>query len=103
MQVMTMTTNAATTTLTANDRFEGDFDFLPFLSNMEVGPVPEFPTSDDFQAWAIGADESPARRWKLEAIRYRIQNPGAKLEGEALKAIATAVAKNLYRIATEAR
>ena len=92
----------ATSPLTKNDRFEGDFDFLPFLSCVEVGPVPEFPTSDDFQTWAIGADESPARRWKLEAIRYRIQNPGAKLEGEALKTIAVEVAKHLYRLATEA-
>lgn len=91
------------TTLSQNDRFEGDFDFLPFLSQIEVGPVPEYPTSDDFQTWAINADESPARRWKLEAIRYRIQNPGAKIEGAALRSINAAVAKHLYAIATESR
>ena len=94
-------TKTETKTLSKNDTFDGGFEFLPIEAHLECGPLPTHPTSDDFQLASMTADHSPARRWHCEAIRYRRQNPGAVLDESALKIIAAAVAKNLYRIAME--
>lgn len=89
------------TTFTNNDDFDGDFDFLPVASMIELGAIPSHPTSDDFQLAAMTADDSPIARWRCEAIRYRRQHPAAALDESALKAIANSVAGHLYRVAME--
>jgi hypothetical protein len=85
--------------LTANDRFDGDFDSLPLRSHFACGPVPVWPTAEEFQRAGMAADRSPEHRWFCEAMRFR-RNAGygvSSLGPAALKIIATAVARALHR------
>jgi hypothetical protein len=97
------TTTQTTTELSKNDRFDGEFDFLPFAASIEFGAVPEFPTEDQFHIAAGRANDSPAARWFCEAVRYRRHHPGAKLDAVALKAIALSTSQSLYRLSMRER
>lgn len=90
--------------LTKIDRFDGEFDFLPFAAHLEYGPVPEWPTSEDFHlavSVAFGADD-PAAEWRVAAIRYRIANGGKPLDDAALREIARETAARIRRKQMEA-
>ena len=84
-------------TTTDNDRFEGDFDLLPFAAGVLFGEVPLYPLGDEFQRAAMRADESPAARWQCEAIRWRRIN-GPRPLNEGLHSIALRVAAALHRL-----
>ncbi len=84
-------------------RFDGDFSVLPFRAQVDIGLVPAFPTSNEFQLAAIattGVDPfswgGVARIWYLEAVRERCNRPGAPLDQAALKVIAHRTAERLF-------
>jgi hypothetical protein len=85
--------------LTAIDRFEGDFDLLPFTAHVRYGAVPLYPTNEDFHNFVSTKvhEERPEACWQLEAIRWRLHNPGKPLDG-GLKAIALATAESILRM-----
>ena len=81
------------------DRFDGDFDLLPFAAGVRYGAVPLYPTSGDFQDFAgVKVHEERAEAcWHLEAIRWRMQHPGKPLN-DGLKDIARATADSILRM-----
>lgn len=81
-----------------NETFVGDFDTLPLAAHIAVGPVPEYPTSDDFQRASMRADDSPAHRWFCEAVRQRRLFPGQLLD-DGMSDINARVANALYELA----
>jgi hypothetical protein len=93
------TTSAA---LSAIDRFEGDFDTLPFAAGVRYGAVPEYPRSEDFQNFAGTKEheQRPEAHWQLEAIRWRLAHPGRPLN-EGLKDIARATAAAIHKTRQE--
>jgi hypothetical protein len=93
-----MATSDRNTDITANDRFNGDFDSLPLSAHIRFGAVPQFPTESDFHLAVSDAITArhPAAEWRVEAIRFRRQNPGATLDAAKLKLIARATAQRLY-------
>ncbi len=94
------TTMTATTELTALDRFDGEFSFLPFEAGVRYGEVPLYPTGEDFQnaACVCAHEQRPAAVWFREAIRWR-RGPGyGRPLNEGLKAIASATATAIYSI-----
>jgi hypothetical protein len=88
--------------LTANDRFDGEFDFLPFDAHVRYGAVPEWPVEADFHnAVSVAFHERrPSAVWRKEAVRWRLHNGGKALD---LKTIASATAKALYDLARAER
>lgn len=83
--------------------FDGDFSLLPLRASLDIGPVPQYPTSEDFQNAACRtahADpftwEGAAVHWYLEAVRERRNHPAAPLSGEHLAAITKRTAERLY-------
>lgn len=88
--------------LTANDRFDGEFDFLPFASHVRYGALPEWPIEAEFHnAVSVAFHERhPAAVWRKEAVRWRLHNGGKPLD---LKAIARATATALYDLARAGR
>lgn len=80
--------------------FQGDFDALPLVAHFEIGPVPAYPTAEDFQASAMRASNADpftqsgaAARWFCEAVRWRRGNPGVAMD---LRAIAGKTAAALF-------
>lgn len=89
-------------TLDAIDRFEGDFDLLPIAAHLRYGEVPLYPVSEDFHNFVSTKvhERRPEACWQLEAIRWRLQNPGRPLN-EGLKVIAVATAAAIFRMGRE--
>jgi hypothetical protein len=81
------------------DRFDGDFDVLPFAAHIRYGTIPHTVTSGDFQLAACVVSEDldtyPEAHWYIEAMRERRINPGRALN-EAKREINLRVAARLY-------
>lgn len=88
--------------LSAIDRFDGEFDYLPFAAGIRYGAVPPYPTSEDFQNFAgvKEHEQRPEAHWHLEAIRWRRANPGKPLN-DGLKDIARATAAAIIKTQRE--
>jgi hypothetical protein len=84
--------------MSAIDRFDGDFDLLPFAAGVRYGQVPLYPTSQDFQNFACTKawEHRPEAHWHLEAIRWRMVNMGKPLN-EGLRDIAKATAAAIIK------
>jgi len=84
------------------DRFDGDFDLLPFAAQIRYRQVDSCP---DFQSVAVemsaDLDVYPEAHWFLEASRERHLRPCCVFDDVTLKAIARRVAQRLYRRAAE--
>jgi len=85
--------------LTKIDTFEGDFELLPLRAHFLFGRLPQCPSDADFHMAVTDAipAQDPAAEWRVEAIRFRRQNPGARLDDINLKTIARATAARLHR------
>lgn len=87
------------------DRFDGDFDFLPFAAQLRYGEVPSHPSREDFQLAACvvsgDLDTYAEAHWHIEAVRERRLNPGRLLD-EAKRDINNRVARRLFVRAMEA-
>ena len=73
---------AAAVRLTKIDTFEGDFELLPLRAHFLFGRLPQCPSDADFHMAVTDAipAQDPAAEWRVEAIRFRRQNPGARLD-----------------------
>lgn len=86
-------------TLTAIDRFDGEFGFLPIAAQVRYGAVPVIVTSSDFQLAAVRVygdlELYPEAHWYLEAIRERRLNP-SRLLNDAMRDINNRVGRRLF-------
>jgi hypothetical protein len=94
-------------TISPIDRFDGDFDFMPFAAHVRYGAVPTYTTSEDFQLAAVTVaadlDVYAEAHWHLEAVRERRLRPGCALDAETIRAINGRVAARLFARAVESR
>lgn len=78
-----------------------DLELLPFKAALAYGEVPLYPIAGDFEdavSAALNAEDDPAAQWRLEAVRWRRQNPGRPLD-PALPIIAGWTAARIWRLA----
>lgn len=94
-----------TAALHAIDRFEGDFDLLPFAAGIRYGEVSLYPTSEDFQNFACtcSRERRPEACWQLDAVRWRRSEGYGRPLNDGLKAIAVATAVAIRRMQHEDR
>jgi len=65
-------------------------------AHIECGQLPTIATSDDFQRAGMRADpEQPWTVWHLEAIRFKLHNPGKPLDTQAVQAATLATIEKL--------
>lgn len=67
-------------------------------AHIECGQLPTIATPDDFQRAGMQVDpEQPWTVWHLEAVRFKLHNPGKPLDTEAVQSATLATIETLKR------